>query len=204
MSLPTRCLAGRKLRSWAFRQVLKARSSRPSQSAAYLSGSKGSKVFKGATAQESIEYVSGGPYLPSRGESGLQGALEGLWQSATGAEFDPAFDKGGALFAESSSYGELSDFLGANSLGFLVNGAANPDGTLTAGEFVNGAGVDGLSGVSGAYIVLKELPQAIIRGMLVDLIRQYNENLGLSGGGGRQVSVHRRKPDRYRVPFQPA
>ncbi len=149
-------------------------------------GVRASKTFKGATAADVIDYVPDGPYLPQREGARLISALEGLWNAAGAEEFDPAFDQGGVVFSESSSYGELEAFLETNGLGFLVKSALNPDGTLIPGGFIASTAVDGLSGVSGAYIMLKSEPRVALRSMLTELIRFYNESLGLTGEAQRK------------------
>ena len=145
-------------------------------------GVRASKTFKGATAADVIDYVPEGPYFPQRQGSKLYSALEGLWNAAGAEEFDPAFDRGGIVFSESSASGDLEAFLESNGLGFLMKSASNSDGTLIPDEFFASSAVDGLSGVSGAYIMLKSEPRAALRSMLTELIRAYNEALGLSGG----------------------
>lgn len=144
-------------------------------------GVRAVKTFKGATASDVIDYIADGPYFPQREGTKLNSALEGLWNAAGAEEFDPAFDQGGIVFAQSSPSGELEEFLDANGLGFLLRSASNPDGTLVPGDFNKSSAVDGLSGVSGAYIVLKSEPKVALRSMLTDLIRAYNEAAGLIG-----------------------
>ena len=144
-------------------------------------GVRASKTFRGATAADVIDYIPDGPYFPQREGAKLNSALEGLWNAAGAEEFDPAFDVAGALFLESSASGQLEAFLEANSLGFLVKSALNPDGTLVPGGFNASTAVDGLSGVSGAYIMLKSEPRVVVRSLLTELIRAYNDALGLIG-----------------------
>lgn len=145
------------------------------------SGRRGSKTFTGSSAEESIVYLTGGPYMPSRSGTGLTGALEGLWNSSGAAEFDPDLDEGGMVFIASSPSGDLVEYMTLNSLGELVCSDINPSGTLIADAFIKDQTVDGLSGISGSYLVLRSQPRALVRFRLVELIARYNNLAGLSG-----------------------
>jgi len=144
-------------------------------------GARGSRTFKGMSAQEKIEYVMDGPYMPARSEDGLLSSAEGLWHAASGADFDPELDEGSVVWEESSIAGDIDDYLSMNSLGSLCKTLSNPDGTLVPGQTYPSSSVDGLSGISGAYIVLRDLPFGIARKLVLELIGQYNANLGLTG-----------------------
>ena len=96
-------------------------------------GAKGSRTFRGMTAQEKVEYVQDGPYMPARSEAGLVSSIEGLWHAASGADFDPALDEGSIVWEESSESGDIADYLSVNFLGQLCRTLTN----LTAGGWVS-------------------------------------------------------------------
>lgn len=144
-------------------------------------GAKGSRTFRGMTAQEKVEYVQDGPYMPARSEAGLVSSIEGLWHAASGADFDPALDEGSIVWEESSESGDIADYLSVNFLGQLCRTLTNPDGTLVPGQAYRSSSVDGLSGISGAYLMMRDLPLGIARKSVMELIGQYNSNLGLTG-----------------------
>jgi len=146
------------------------------------SGGKGSRTFRGMASEEAISYVPSGPYMPTRSEEGLSSSIEGLLSAVSGADFDPELDEGGIIWEEGSASGALSDFMALHSLSELVYGPGNTRGTLVPGEFYPESSVDGLSGISYAYIILRGMPEDIARGMLMRLIRQYNEKNALAGG----------------------
>ncbi|MBE3584128.1 MAG: hypothetical protein IMX01_08450 [Limnochordaceae bacterium] len=164
--------------------------------AARWQGIPASRTFVGGWSTDSLLLVNDGPSVPMRQNGELVASLAGLPAAALAwPGFDPGFMQVFIQYCDSFAGGAvpptLAQFLEENGLDFLYQHAGG--GPDDPGVIQTGSGLalpDGSYAVlrtgGQEFLVLRALPEDILREQIQRLIRQFNEKNGLQGEQARR------------------
>lgn len=158
-----------------------------------VTGIPESRTFTGGSSEETVQYVAGGPEVPTRQEGILVAGLAGMPSARLAkAGFDEQFTQAFLVYRPSGEGGGgLREFLAGYGLDYLYaagGGGDDEPGVIREGEgrAIPGGQYAVVPGDGYEHIVFRRPVLQLVRQHVQELIQEYNEKNGLRGEAARR------------------